>query len=270
MKNMYLKFGVLIANVILIVYPSVNTQELNFLENQVKSENNCGTPLECYLSTINLLKSFKQELQTNFDNEKAELQKKFDYEKAELQKKFDYEKSELQKKFKEESEKSSIRIGTISFYSINKIAVKDEDLPLGWVTCDGRTLLRKDFEELYKILGDLYGSGDGQSTFNIPDLRGRVIVGSGQGTGLNFYNPGDKGGEENHTLSINEMPYHQHSYSFSAVPLTGFKVNPDANGRYDILFTQWRSGDTTSFTGGNSPHNNLQPYISIHPIIRIK
>jgi hypothetical protein len=204
MRSRYLIEKYTICCILILSFSFISSQELNFLENQfgeVKSGNSCNSPIECYLEAINLIKVFKEELKNKFDAEKAELQKKFDAEKAELQKKFDLERG-----------KSLSLVGQINFYSVNKLELKDEDLLSGWVSCDGRALSRKDYEELYKVLGDQYGNGDGQNTFNIPDLRGRVIVGSGQGQNLNLYKPGDKGGEENHTISISEIPNHSHRY----------------------------------------------------------
>lgn len=264
-----LKYAILI--VIVLWYSFVNSQELNFLENQFQlkevksgnSGNSCSSPVECYLEAINLIKSFKEELQNKFADKEAELQRKFDDKEAELQKKFDTQTA-----------RSINLVGQINFYSLNKIEVRDEDLPSGWVSCDGRALSRKDYEELYKILGDQYGSGDGQSTFNIPDLRGRVIVGSGQGQNLNLYKPGDKGGEENHTLSIGEMPYHSHTYTDISARLVSnqqHKFLPSWTGDrgYDMLVRDSDNRQTSSM-GENRPHNNMQPYVSIHPIIRIR
>jgi microcystin-dependent protein len=86
--------------------------------------------------------------------------------------------------------------------------------PAGWLVCDGQAYSRSTYAALYTALGGTssrWGQGDGFSTFNVPDLRGRVSVGAGLGAGLTNRALGSIGGEENHTLSLYEMPVHNHS-----------------------------------------------------------
>lgn len=80
----------------------------------------------------------------------------------------------------------------------------------GWLICDGRSLSRKKYHHLYKVLGTAYGSITEES-FNLPDARGRVIGLSGQGTGLTSRNSGDKVGEEKHTMLVSELVTHRHT-----------------------------------------------------------
>ena len=85
--------------------------------------------------------------------------------------------------------------------------------PAGWLVCDGQAYSRATYAALYAALGASYspwGQGDGATTFNVPDLRGRTSIGSGQGPGLSNYGLGGKAGEENHVMSYSEMPYHTH------------------------------------------------------------
>lgn len=86
-------------------------------------------------------------------------------------------------------------------------------LPTGYLWCDGSYISRTVYASLYAAIGTIYGPGDGATTFNLPDLRGRAIVGAGQATG--YPNPtnfhlGGKGGEEAHYLTVHEMPSHNH------------------------------------------------------------
>src|SRR3954447_6125965 len=82
--------------------------------------------------------------------------------------------------------------------------------PPGWLVCDGSAVSRSTFATLFGAIGTAYGAGDGSTTFNLPDLRGRVPVGAGTGAGLTARTLGAAGGEENHTLSAAEMPSHNH------------------------------------------------------------
>lgn len=92
----------------------------------------------------------------------------------------------------------------------------------GWFDCDGRTLNIDIYSYLFNAIGYTYGGSE--TSFNIPDIRCRVCVGAGLGNSLTTRNLGSIGGEENHTLSVNEMPSHTHSLSR--------RINPD-NGAFD-------------------------------------
>ncbi|MBF1159395.1 MAG: tail fiber protein, partial [Thermobifida sp.] len=145
--------------------------------------------------------------------------------------------------------------------------------PNGWLMCDGQSYSISTYRDLYNAIGTTYG-GYGQS-FQVPDLRGRFPVGKDTGT---FATLGGKGGEEKHTLTVSEMPSHQHSGNDRAwhdkqkrngqqwfVGLSHDRGSWMSNAANDGLTNQ----DTeTGTTGGNQPHNNLPPYISLNFIIK--
>ena len=145
--------------------------------------------------------------------------------------------------------------------------------PNGWLMCDGQSYSIATYRDLYNAIGTTYG-GYGQS-FQVPDLRGRFPVGKDSGT---FANLGGKGGEEKHTLTVAEMPAHQHSGNDRAwhdkqkrngqqwfVGLTHDRGSWMSNAANDGLTNQ----DTeTGTTGGGQAHNNLPPYISLNFIIK--
>lgn len=98
-------------------------------------------------------------------------------------------------------------------------------VPTGWLACNGQSLPIAQFDVLYAILGTIYG-GDGSTTFNLPDLQGRVAIGQGQGTGLPNYTLGQVGGEEQHTLIDAEMPAHSHALMSSTATATDVTPGP--------------------------------------------
>src|SRR5208283_4659416 len=87
--------------------------------------------------------------------------------------------------------------------------------PKGWALCAGQLLPINQNQALFALLGTTFG-GNGISTFALPDLRGRVANAFGQGTGLANYALGQTGGEESHTLAVNEMPAGGHSHAVAA------------------------------------------------------
>ncbi len=81
----------------------------------------------------------------------------------------------------------------------------------GWLKCDGRSISRNDYSELFAVIGTSFGSGDGVTTFNLPDVRGRVLGAIGTGPGLTARSLGHKEGTETHTLTVGEIPSHSHT-----------------------------------------------------------
>ena len=82
--------------------------------------------------------------------------------------------------------------------------------PNGWLLCDGAAINRVAYAPLFEVVGETYGSGDGSTTFNLPDLRGRTAIGSGENAGLTSRALGQALGAENHVLIVGEMPNHAH------------------------------------------------------------
>lgn len=131
--------------------------------------------------------------------------------------------------------------------------------PAGWLLCDGSEVSRTTFAELFAVLAGTWGIGDGLTTFNLPDLRGRSAVGSGGGPGLSERLVGELGGAESHQLSIDEMPAHNHTMGFT---------RGDQNGGQGVRFLGGAGGPSTSTTGGDQPHNNMSPFTVVHFIIK--
>lgn len=137
--------------------------------------------------------------------------------------------------------------------------------PDGWLVCDGSSLLRSEHPRLFAAIGTLYGSS-GSSTFSLPDLRGRALVGANPND-ADFALPGKAGGEKAHTLTVAEMPPHSHKWYTSTggeAPLGWNGVNYATRANSDAYSTQ---PDTTE-TGGGQPHSNLQPYMTVNYIIK--
>jgi microcystin-dependent protein len=125
-------------------------------------------------------------------------------------------------------------------------------LPSGWLVCDGSSLLRADYTALFSAIGTVWGSSD-SAHFNIPDLRGQTLVGQGLAGSGTTYSLGGQGGEETHTLTVPEIPAHDHSYT--APLLVGTITPPPLDAAAPNPFPA-----TTGSTGGGGAHENRQPY----------
>ncbi|WP_339905628.1 tail fiber protein [uncultured Cyclobacterium sp.] len=157
--------------------------------------------------------------------------------------------------------------------------------PRGYAPCDGRIMSIKDNQSLFSILGDMYG-GDGKTTFALPDLRGRMPVGSGSGPGLSPKKNGEIGGQESFQLEEKNLPAHSHillSNSIKAnsnnpennyLALSQVKVNrfrpPHAVKSYAETSNSKMNEKSISETGGNEPFEQMPPYLSINFIICIQ
>lgn len=150
-----------------------------------------------------------------------------------------------------------------------------------WVFCDGRSLNIGDYPSLFQLIGTTYG-GDGFSTFKVPDLQSRAPIGAGQGPGLPNYTLGQTGGMEQNTLTVNNLPAHNHTYNSAGILVssedghqTTIAGNYQAvNGAYmysDIADSQMASlpNITVSNTGLAAPNAipNIKPYLVISYII---
>jgi microcystin-dependent protein len=180
--------------------------------------------------------------------------------------------------------------------------------PKGWAFCNGQLLSIAQNQALFSLLGTMYG-GDGQTTFGLPDLRGRAPIGMGQGPGLSNYVQGHKAGVENVTLNSNQMPRHTHALGnmtikvtdpgFVEVPVnteesigkvsgpTGFltadatpgtytSAGPSANAFYTgkplpVKSLQISgSGGTIDPSGGSQPFSVMQPYLGMNYCIALE
>lgn len=135
--------------------------------------------------------------------------------------------------------------------------------PTNWLFCNGQAISRTEYSELFAIIGTHYGEGDGSTTFNLPDFIGRVPVGL-DAEDPDFDALGDFGGEKNHTLTIDEMPNHNHVLKFKT---SGSQPLEGNHGAYLLAGTSDTAIDST---GGDQPHNIMQPYLVTNFIIKVK
>ena len=135
--------------------------------------------------------------------------------------------------------------------------------PTNWLFCNGQAVSRTEYSELFAIIGTHYGEGDGSTTFNLPDFIGRVPVGL-DAEDPDFDALGDFGGEKTHTLTISEIPSHSHTLNFRT---SGSQPLEGNHGAYLLAGTN----DTAiASTGGDQPHNIMQPYLVTNFIIKVK
>lgn len=145
--------------------------------------------------------------------------------------------------------------------------------PTGWLLCDGSAVSRTTFAALFGILGTTWGIGDGSTTFTLPDLRGRVPVGTGTGSGLTARALAATGGEEAHVLTVAEGAVHKHTI---ANPIGGGHLVQveDPTGSQGLMVApsgnkvQGRSDAATDNTGSGTAHNNMQPFAAVTYIIK--
>lgn len=128
--------------------------------------------------------------------------------------------------------------------------------PNGALVCDGASYNKVDYPELYAVLDSLYILD--VDTFKVPDLRGRTVIGVGNGAGLTVRALDDKGGEEVHTLTEGEMPSHNHSYTRTEIPTLVVVPGEGTVPAIDLF------PDTTGNTGGGGAHENMPPYIALN------
>jgi len=146
--------------------------------------------------------------------------------------------------------------------------------PRGWALCNGQLLSIAQNTALFSLLGTQFG-GNGQTTFGLPDLRGRVPVHQGQGPGLTNRVMGETAGEETVTLLQTEMPQHTHLVSASSTDSTlknptGNFLGGTASPIYSTTANNVMSPQVNQLTGGNQPHDNMQPYQVISFIIAME
>ncbi len=159
--------------------------------------------------------------------------------------------------------------------------------PRGWMQCNGQLLSIAQYTALFSLIGTTYG-GDGRTTFALPDLRGRVPMNYGQGPGLSMHPIGARSGSETNTLTVNQMPSHNHLAtgtvkSYFAPPTGGgTSFNPNgsnfAGASGANTYTSQAPNGTMAAenvqvvvgnNGGNLPVNNMQPYLAINYCIAV-
>jgi microcystin-dependent protein len=146
--------------------------------------------------------------------------------------------------------------------------------PLGWATCDGQIMSIAQNTALFSLLGTTYG-GNGQTTFALPDLRGRVPVHMGQGPGLSSYVEGQVGGTENVTLLANQLPPHGHTVAGASAATTKNPTNAvpaftGSGASYGTSPDLQMSPAMISGGGSSLPHENLQPYLVLNWCIALQ
>ncbi|MEL6531140.1 MAG: tail fiber protein [Pseudomonadota bacterium] len=154
--------------------------------------------------------------------------------------------------------------------------------PRGWAFCSGQLLPIAQNSALFSILGTIYG-GDGRTTFALPELRGRVAMHAGNGPGLTPRPLGGRGGSETNTMSVSQMPSHNHTATMRAESDVGSTGNPTGN-LLGVVTTGANiyappvpatevnmSSDSivVNNNGGNQPINNMQPYTAVNYIIAL-
>lgn len=139
-------------------------------------------------------------------------------------------------------------------------------IPNGWLQCDGSAISRATYQNLFDAIGTTYGVGDGSTTFNLPDLRGRVPLGEGQGPSLNNKTLGETGGEEEHSLTESELASHKHD----AIDDGFFNRYNISDLRYATQSASWRliHASRTDYSGSSNAHNNMTPYTVTRFIIK--
>lgn len=159
--------------------------------------------------------------------------------------------------------------------------------PRGWAFCRGQLLAIAQNDALYALVGTTFG-GDGQTTFGLPDLQGRIPIGQGQGPGLASYVLGQASGTEGVVLTISQMPSHSHAMYAStvkgnqptpvttSVPASPDQGNPNTTATYYVqpgpnpLTPSTLAPTTISSQGGNQAHDNIMPSLCLNYIIALE
>jgi microcystin-dependent protein len=147
--------------------------------------------------------------------------------------------------------------------------------PVGWAFCNGQLLQISEYDALFTLIGTTYG-GDGQSTFALPDLQGRLPVHAGRSSASGMtYVLGQKAGDESVTLTYNQMPAHTHIPNSSSLegtsssPENAFWATSSKNQYSDAEPNAQLNPAAIGVTGGSQPHDNMMPYTALSFIIAL-
>lgn len=154
--------------------------------------------------------------------------------------------------------------------------------PTQWLPCQGQLLHINEYQELFALIGTTYG-GNGQTTFALPDLRGRLILGAGQAPGFSKYAQGEQGGAESVLPNEQQMPAHSHPF-IATIATAGVAEAgmPDGGLPAAGAAKQFSKGSPnatlgpnsltgkTSVSGGGQPHTNRQPLMALSYLIAIR
>jgi microcystin-dependent protein len=149
--------------------------------------------------------------------------------------------------------------------------------PTGWAFCDGQILPISQNTALFSLLGTTYG-GNGQSTYALPNMQGNAPMHPGQGQGLSLRDLGEASGTETVTVLVSEMPIHNH-FVMASLDDGDIKIpGPDrslAKSQGGSIYAAATDGSTHAFqahppAGGDLPHNNLQPYLTLNFCIALQ
>jgi len=147
--------------------------------------------------------------------------------------------------------------------------------PAGWAMCNGQTMAISQNETLFNLIGTTYG-GDGQSTFNLPDLSGRVPIHAGTNAGVTFQ-IGEAAGVESVTLTTQQIPQHSHAFICSTAAATdaaaGSNVIPASSVQVKLYTpspnTATMNAQSLQTAGGSQPHENMMPFLVVTFIISL-
>lgn len=152
-------------------------------------------------------------------------------------------------------------------------------VPTGFLECDGSAVSRTTYSALFSAIGTTYGSGDGSTTFNVPNLRDKVSLGAGSGAGLTTRTLAQSVGANTHALTTSEIPSHTHGYTdpghthnFSdtgtGVGATYRLVASTGSTTVDQTISAATSGLSLANSGSGTAHQNMQPYIALTVLIK--
>jgi microcystin-dependent protein len=147
--------------------------------------------------------------------------------------------------------------------------------PNGWMFCEGQTLPIAENDALFILIGTTYG-GDGQETFNLPNLASRVPIHMGTGPDGTTYQLGEQAGTEQETLTVQQIPTHSHPMLASSNPASSQSPTSNVIGKstqVDLFInsqpTDAMNSQAISPAGGSQPHENTQPFLCINFIISL-